>query len=50
MIYGKSDPYIDNKRAEIEQQKAYKLFDNRLKIIPFDGAHEVSKEVISKFN
>jgi predicted esterase len=50
LIYGKSDPYIDNKRAEIEQQKAYKLFDNRLKIIPFDGAHEVSKEVISKFN
>ncbi len=50
LVYGKSDPYIDTERAEQEHQKAINLFDDRLKIITFEGVHEVSKEVILQFD
>lgn len=50
LVYGKSDPYINAERAKKEHQKALDLFDERLKVIPFEGVHEVSKEIILKFN
>jgi predicted esterase len=50
LVYGKSDPYINSERTEKEHQKAIRLFGDRLKVIPFEGAHEVSKQVISQFN
>jgi predicted esterase len=50
LVYGTSDPYIDTQRSEKEQQKARKLFNDRLKVLAFDGVHEVSKEIIMKFN
>lgn len=50
LIYGKSDPYINTVRAEKELKKAKALFDNRIKVIPFDGKHVVSREVINSFD
>lgn len=49
-IYGNKDPYINEARKTEERLKASKLFENRLKITVFDGAHEVNKEVILKFS
>jgi predicted esterase len=50
LVYGKSDPYIDSERAKIEFEKASELFGSELEVIPFEGKHEVSREVIAKFN
>jgi predicted esterase len=50
IVYGKSDPYIDSERAEKEFEKASGLFGSELEVIPFEGEHEVSREVIAKFN
>jgi len=50
LVYGKSDPYIDSKRAKKEHQKADNLFGTRLEVRPFEGAHEVSKAIILQFD
>lgn len=50
LVYGKSDPYINTERAEKEHKKATNLFGNRLEVIPFEGEHEVSREIIKRFN
>lgn len=50
LVYGKSDPYIDSERAKTEHQKALNLFGDCLKVIAFDGVHEVSREVIKHFD
>jgi predicted esterase len=50
LIYGKADPYINAERAEKEFIKAKALFGDRLEVLPFDGKHVVSREVINAFN
>lgn len=50
LIYGESDPYIDAVRVKKEFEKAKALFGTKLKVIAFKGAHEVSKEVIKRFD
>jgi predicted esterase len=50
LIYGKADPYINTERAEKELKKAKALFGDRLEVLPFDGKHVVSREVINAFN
>lgn len=50
LVYGKSDPYIDSKRAKEEHRKADNLFGTRLEVKNFEGAHEVSKAIIRQFD
>lgn len=50
LIYGKSDPYINTERAKVELKKAKRLFGKKLEVIPFEGEHVVSKEVIQSFD
>lgn len=50
LIYGKSDPHINEDRAKKEQQKAINLFGDQLRIIHFEGVHEVSLQVLKKFD
>lgn len=50
LIYGKSDPYINTERVKVELKKAKQLFGKKLKVIPFEGEHVVSKEVIQSFD
>lgn len=49
LIYGKSDPYITDKRAQQEIQKAEKLFGNEFEILAFEGKHEISQEILKTF-
>lgn len=50
LIYGKSDPYINTDRAKSELEKAKNLFEERLEVMPFEGKHVVSREVINSFD
>lgn len=47
LIYGKDDEYLNEDRMKIEKNRALGLFGNRLKIISFEGIHEVRKELIN---
>ncbi len=49
LIYGTSDPYLNEERLKKEHSKAKDLFGESLKTISFDGGHEVNVEEISKF-
>ena len=47
MIYGDKDEYLDEDRILQEKNRAFELFGHlELKIIPFEGTHEVKKELI----
>ncbi|MGC1632319.1 MAG: esterase [Gelidibacter sp.] len=47
LIYGDKDEYLDEDRLLHERNRAFELFGHcNLKIIPFDGKHEVKKELI----
>lgn len=50
LIYGKSDPYITEERALLENQKAQNLFGSKLSVKPFEGKHEVSQEILKSFD
>jgi len=50
LIYGKSDPYITKERAHQEVEKAEKLFGNQLKVLAFEGKHEVSQDILKTFD
>ncbi len=41
LVYGKNDAYLNKDRIALEIDKGYKLFGENLRIIPFDGIHEV---------
>ena len=46
LIYGTKDVYLNSERIAEETSRAQNLFGNQLKIIPFDGTHEVNVELI----
>lgn len=48
LIYGTEDEYLNEERIALEKEKAIKLFDNRLEIMPFDGKHVVNVDYINK--
>lgn len=41
LLYGDKDPYINETRVKEEKRKAEMLFQNRLQVRQFEGAHEV---------
>ncbi len=49
LIYGKSDPYITENRAQQEVEKAKKLFKKDFEILAFEGKHEVNQEILKTF-
>lgn len=46
LIYGTQDEYLNNDVMFVEKQRFLELFGNNTKIIPFEGKHEVNKEVL----
>lgn len=49
LIYGTEDKYLNEERLTSERDRAKKLFGNKMRIISFDGGHEVNKEILSEF-
>lgn len=49
-IYGTEDPYLNEEVLKSEEQRVRALFPKNLKIIPFDGGHEVNKDIILKLS
>ncbi len=48
LIYGNNDAYLDEDRLVVEKNRAFELFGHcDLQIIPFEGGHEVKKELIN---
>lgn len=47
-VYGTDDPFVNKEVLESEEKRIRGLFPDNLKFIPFDGGHEVNKEVILK--
>jgi len=47
LIYGTQDEYMNKERMVYEKQRIYKLFGDEVDIIPFDGKHEVNKELLN---
>lgn len=47
LVYGTNDEYLTEDRITIETQRVHELFDSNINIIPFDGVHEVKKEIIN---
>jgi predicted esterase len=46
-IYGKDDEYLNDERMLYETTRAKELFSDKLNILPFDGKHEVKKDIIN---
>jgi predicted esterase len=49
-LYGDKDQYITEARKTEESLKGAKLFGDRLKVVVFDGIHEVNKDFIKKIS
>ena len=47
-IYGTEDPFVNKEFLDSEEKRIRELFPKNLKFIPFDGGHEVNKEIILK--
>lgn len=48
LIYGNNDEYMDEDRILEEKNRAFELFGHvNLKIMPFEGTHEVKKEIVN---
>ncbi len=47
MIYGTSDPYMDEERLQNEKIKLHELFPKNLTVIPFEGVHEMKPSIIN---
>jgi len=48
LIYGTNDEYLDEDRILQEKNRAFELFGSLdLRIIPFEGKHEIQKEIIN---
>lgn len=48
LIYGNNDEHLDEDRLILEKNRAFELFGHSdLRIVPFEGAHEVKKELIN---
>ena len=50
LLYGKEDPFLNNKTLEVELKNATDLFGERLEIFPFDGGHEINPPMITKIS
>jgi len=48
LIYGTQDEYISEERIKTEKELGYKLFGNRLQLMPFEGKHIVNTDLIKK--
>ena len=46
MIYGTEDELLTDEMLSTEKKQFYKLFGEDAKIIPFNGKHEVDKQVL----
>lgn len=49
LIYGTKDEYLNEERLTSERARAKKLFGERIRIISFEGGHEVKKKILSEF-
>lgn len=47
-VYGKEDPFVNEEFLETEEMRIRELFPKNLRLIAFDGGHEVNKEIINK--
>lgn len=47
MIYGTDDEYLNEERISFEKKKLLELFGRTAQIIPFEGTHEVNKDIIN---
>jgi len=47
LIYGTTDPYINEERLQEQKEIAQTLFPHHLTIVPFEGAHVVNEEAIN---
>lgn len=47
-IYGTEDPFVNKEFLDSEEKRIRELFPNNLTFVPFDGGHEVNKEIILK--
>lgn len=47
-VYGTEDPFVNKEFLESEEKRIRELFPKNLKFIPFDGGHEVNKDIILK--
>jgi len=47
-VYGTEDPFVNREFLKSEEKKIRELFPKNLTFIPFDGGHEVNKEIILK--
>ncbi|MEX0997321.1 MAG: esterase [Flavobacteriaceae bacterium] len=50
LIYGTQDEYLTKERIKTEKELAHTLFGSRLKILTFEGKHQVNKELINKIS
>lgn len=48
LLYGTEDEYLTETRLKEQSARAKELFGDRLKIIPFEGKHEVNRELIEE--
>lgn len=49
LVYGTRDEYLNEERLTSEKVRAKKLFGENIRIISFDGGHEVNKKILSEF-
>ncbi|MGB7841811.1 MAG: esterase [Salinimicrobium sp.] len=47
-VYGTDDPFINEEIMKSEKERLKMLFPEGLEFLPFDGGHEVNKDVILK--
>ncbi|WP_324719258.1 alpha/beta hydrolase [Salinimicrobium sp. HB62] len=47
-VYGTEDPFVNKEFLESEEKRIRELFPKNLNFIPFDGGHEVNKDVIGR--
>jgi len=50
LVYGTKDEYITKERAEVEKEKAKKLFGDKTSIYAFEGGHEVDHAFLKQFD
>ncbi len=46
LIYGTKDHYITKNIIASEKESASQYFGSKLRVIPFDGSHEIKKDII----
>ncbi|WP_369995333.1 alpha/beta hydrolase [Winogradskyella sp.] len=48
LIYGTNDEYLDEARIQVETERVYELFGDRVTILPFEGKHVVNVDYINE--